>query len=233
MVKKIIIFGFAHSGTTILKSILGHIPEVMEIHNEQKLIKSHQIATDKKYIVCKWPELLPIFFEEQYQDYIKIFIIRNPLWVFSSLNRRNNPKMSAKFNIRKYIQTLQYFIKYHSQQNQQNIFTIKYEELFNDNFKNLKNILDSIGLQYDDSIFNNNLFTNICNQKGSQIPQKEPDEKKHGQFRKWQINQPIVNMNKPEKIDLTEQQQLQILSNQTILETYPEIINYLQKTSKK
>ena len=39
MVKKIIVFGFAHSGTTILKSIIGHIEQVEEIHNEQKIIK--------------------------------------------------------------------------------------------------------------------------------------------------------------------------------------------------
>ena len=87
MVKKIIVFGFAHSGTTILKSIIEHIDEVDEIYPEQKLIKPEQLKTDKKYIVCKWPQVLPIFFESSYQV-ILIFIIRIPVGCFHLLIER-------------------------------------------------------------------------------------------------------------------------------------------------
>ena len=43
---KIIIFGFPHCGTTILKSIIGHIDEVQEIihecsYIEQKITMPH------------------------------------------------------------------------------------------------------------------------------------------------------------------------------------------------
>ena len=36
----------------------------------------------KKYIMCKYPQAKVEFFEEKYKDYIKIFIMRNPLFVF-------------------------------------------------------------------------------------------------------------------------------------------------------
>ena len=44
--KKILIFGFPHSGTTILKSIIGHIDNVEEIINEskiQRILKTFEI----------------------------------------------------------------------------------------------------------------------------------------------------------------------------------------------
>ena len=201
MVKKIIVFGFAHSGTTILKSIIGHIEQVEEIHNEQKIIKKNQMTTDKDYIICKWPDVLINFFEDSYKDYIKIFIVRNPLWVFSSLNRRNNAKMLSKYSISKYNQMLQLFHNFNQKESVNDLYTIKYEDLFENNFKNLKDIFDKIGLIYnEETIFDNNLFTNICNQKGPDVPIEKPDEIKHGHFRKWQINQPIANMNEPSKI---------------------------------
>lgn len=223
MVKKIIVFGFAHSGTTILKSIIGHIQDIEEIYPEQKIIKPHQMKTKKKYIVCKWPEVLSIFFEEPYQDYIKIFITRDPRWVFSSLNRRNNPKMLAKYNFHSYRKNIRLFNEFRESTKISNLYTLRYEDMFESNFSNLKQIFQSIGFSHDDSIFDNTLFRNICNQKGNDIPKKKPDEKKHGHFRKWQINQPIINMNDPEKIDLTEKQRQQILSSQSILSIYPNI----------
>lgn len=229
MVQKIIIFGFAHSGTTILKSIFGHIEQVKEIHQEQKLIRNDQLETDKKYVVCKWPDVLPQFLNDlRYRDYIKIFIIRNPLWVFSSLNRRDNSKMLSKYNISKYIQCAKLFYQFSQQQQSINsLHTIKYEELFDDNFKSLKNIFDKIGFQYQPIIFDNSLYTNICNQKGINIPQNKPDEKKHGHFRKWQINQPFSNMNVPSKIELSEYQKKEILSSEIIQQIYPDIRDYL------
>lgn len=223
MVKKIIVFGFAHSGTTILKSIIGHINDVNEIYPEQKIIKPHQLKTDKEYILCKWPQVLPDFFKSSYDDYIKIFIIRDPRWVFSSLNRRNNIKMSSKYSLQSYHQNVQFFHQFRDSSKISNLYTIRYEDMFENNFCNLKRILDSIGFSYNDTIFNNRLFKNICNQKGDFISEEKPDERNHGHFRKWQINQPITNMNYPHKIELSEQQQQEIISNHRIQQVYPNI----------
>ena len=89
MYKKIIIFGFPHSGTTILRNIISHIENVYEIVDEVSLINDKIDYTNYKFVLCKYPYLIN---ENEllttYYDYIKIFIIRNPLYVFSSLNKR-------------------------------------------------------------------------------------------------------------------------------------------------
>ena len=48
---KIIIFGFPHCGTSILKSIIGHIDDVDEIYDETAEIERE---STKKYILCKF-----------------------------------------------------------------------------------------------------------------------------------------------------------------------------------
>ena len=77
---KIIIFGFPHCGTTILKSIIGHIDEVQEIIPECSYINS---KITKKFAVCKTPFTRGFFFSSPtWNNYYKIFIIRNPFYVF-------------------------------------------------------------------------------------------------------------------------------------------------------
>ena len=198
--KKIIIFGFPHCGTSILKSIIGHIDDVDEIINETKIINK---KTNKKYILCKYPFLKKEFLTKQYEDYIKIFIIRNPLYVFSSLNERFEYNIPNNHSIDIYIKTLDKFIHYQNNPIN-NLYTIKYEDLFIDNYKNIKNILDKIGLIYDDSIFDNSKYINKIVDK--------PINTKHIKKRTDQINKPFINNNNKNKINLL-QEQLNIINN--------------------
>ena len=66
MVQKIIICGFPHCGTSIVKSIIGHIDSVEEIIHETVYI---DIETDKEFILCKCPFTFENFFEKEYDDY--------------------------------------------------------------------------------------------------------------------------------------------------------------------
>ena len=94
MVKKIILFGNAHSGTTILESIINHSPNVYTVRGERLNVRDIDIERcieqKKEYVLIKYPRTYQTFFGKEYKDYIKIFIIRNPVYVFSSLNRRND-----------------------------------------------------------------------------------------------------------------------------------------------
>ena len=154
--QKIIVFGFPHCGTTILRSIIGHSEEVFQICDEIKKIK---INTDKPFIVCKYPFMDSKFFTQEYDDYIKIFIIRNPLFVYSSINKRFIKSIPHDYHPRHYEKVVEQFIRC-KENNVSNIYTIKYEELFDNNYSNIRNILDSIGIDYSDDIFNNALFRN-------------------------------------------------------------------------
>ena len=216
--QKILIFGFPHCGTTILKSIIGHIENVEEIIDETNVINKE---TEKKYILAKWPFTSYAFFTDRYNEYIKIFIIRNPLFVFSSLNKRYNYNIPENHSIEEYINTIKFFIK-NIINPLPNIYLIKYEDMFNNNYQELKNIFDAIGFIYDDKIFDNTKYFNQAHQNVSLLNEK-PKNYEHILYRTWQINQPFVSNNDISKIDLTEEQKKKILGDNNILTIYPDL----------
>lgn len=225
MSQKIIIFGFPHCGTTILKSIIGHIEDVEEIEQESLKIEK---KSNKKFILCKWPFTKDIFFKKNYDDYIKIFIIRNPLFVFSSLNKRFKYRNNKNHSIEKYIETLKKFIMYKDKK-EKNLYTIRYEDIFENNFSSLKNILDNIGIKYDDNIFDNSKYRNVG--PSDKISDEKPKNVNHTAYRTWQINQPFVSNNDVSKIDLKENQKEKIINDPYILKVYPDIESSLKNIS--
>ncbi len=239
--KKIIIFGFPHCGTTILRAIIGHIPEVYEIIgetnkiniNESEILKKNP---EKKYILCKFPFTNNNFYTEKYNDYIKIFILRNPLYVFSSINRRFvNKKPINGHSMNEYKNTCKLFIDNQNNKDDNSYF-IKYEDLFNNNYQKLKDIFDKIGFNYTDDIFDNSkhtncsheLIRNLSSELQQSIKNKTYSDKEHEYFRNMQINQPFVNNNNIDKISLTKLQIKEIINDKYILELYPDILQLYQ-----
>lgn len=218
MNKKIIIIGFPHCGTSILKSIIGHIDDVEEIYGETDYINK---KTNKSFILCKYPFVKESFFEKEYEDYIKIFIVRNPLFVFSSLNKRFKYNIDDNHSIDKYINTLEIFIKYKNNA-KKNIYTIRYEDIFDCNFQALRKIIDEIGMKYNDDIFDNSKYTNI-HFEGVKLMNDKPNETQNVKYRTWQINKPFVSNNDISKIELTKIQKQKIINDPFILEVYPDI----------
>jgi len=218
--KKILICGFPHCGTTILKSIIGHSEDVLEIVDETMRINNK--SSDKPFIMCKWPFTKDVFFNKPYENYIKIFIIRNPLYVFSSLNKRFEYNIAKDHSIDVYIDTAKMFI---NNKNTKNVFTIKYEDIFENNYQILRDILDTIGINYTDDIFNNSKYKNIAH-NGTILVDSKPTnygKNNHIKYRTWQINQPFVSNNDNSKIDLTNIQMEKIINNETILQIYPDL----------
>ena len=216
--QKILICGFPHCGTSIMKSIIGHIEDVEEILNETTTINK---ISSKKFILGKSPFTKDYMFSEEYKDYIKIFIIRNPLFVFSSLNKRYPTPSTNHHSFNEYVNTLKKFIKYKNN-HEKNIYTIKYEDLFENNYEGFKKILNDIGFQYDDTIFDNSKYTNVII-NGEKLVNKKPKNNNHGSYRTWQINQPFILNNDISKIDLNKDQKEEIVNNPYVLQIYPDI----------
>ena len=182
MYNKIIIFGFPHTGTTILKSIIGHIDNVYEIVDETSKIDDNIDYINYNFVLCKYPYLIN---ENElltnYSDYIKIFIIRNPLYVFSSLNKRfKYNTLDESHSIDKYIDTVKQFNNLKNTKNIDKLFLIKYEDIFEYNYKNLKYIFNEIGFNYNDDIFDNSKYINkVQYQNNLIIPEKKPPNYSH------------------------------------------------------
>lgn len=218
MTQKIIIFGFPHCGTSILKSIIGHCDNVEEIIDETCGIYNN---TDKDFIVCKNPHLSDHYFNHHsYSDYIKIFIVRNPLYVFSSLNKRfNHNNNDTVHSLDTYISVIKKFSKYIVSP-RKDVLCLKYEDMFPNNFKVLRDMFDNIGFKYTDDVFDNSKYVNRIF-KNSIIPNQLPKNTDHARYRTFQINQPFENMNDDKKIDLTDQQLEKITHNEFIHVVYP------------
>ena len=226
MCKKVIIFGFPHSGTTILRNIISHIENVFDIVDEVINIDDHlNDYSSYKFVVCKYPYLInEDSLLTEYSDYFKIFLIRNPLYVFSSLNKRfEYQSLDLNHSIEKYINTVKEFNKFKSSNNINNLFLIRYEDIFENNYKNLKYIFDKIGFTYNDSVFDNSKYTNKV-QFGNNltIPKMRPSEQCHQEYRLFQINQLFENNNDKNNMSLTESQRQILTTDTNILEAYPE-----------
>ena len=223
---KIIIFGFPHCGTTILRSIIGHIDEVDVEIAEQCDCKKQ---TNKKYALCKTPFLINLN-HPKYNEYIKIFIIRNPFYVFSSLNKRFDYFIPLNHQIDKYIDTIRKF-NYYKNNPVKNLYTIRYEDMFDNNYQALKTMFTDIGFNYDDKIFNNTHYTNISHTQFKTPPENKPLENKHEEYRMWQINQQFINNNDHTKLRLVPYQINMILDEPEILDIYPNIIDTLTSSN--
>jgi hypothetical protein len=226
--KKIIVFGFPHCGTSIMKSIIGHIEGVEEIYSEKFSVGRPSSNNETEYKLCKWPFTEPKFFKTEYDEYIKIFIVRNPLYVFSSINNRVlNEDPGYNHSVDHYIDTIKHF-NYYKENNKKNLYLIRYEDLFDNNYKNIKDIFNSIGFNYTDKIFENSNFVNKIGECIVNPLDKSPVATDHLRYRTWQLNQNFENNNGKTKINLTSIQRNTILKSVDIKKSYPNIINCIK-----
>jgi len=216
--KKILITGFPHSGTSILKSKLGECPNLYECVYEESFVKEEHIAKEqgKEYILTKTP-ILPIDIraggihftrvpESRYYEYIIILVVRNPWNVFTSLIKDGKDPLnkfevnqSQDYHIRlsEWLVASQFFLNA-KQSKLEDVYTIKYEDFFTNNFENLYRLMDSIGLQYSENIFSEKT-KNYIHAPGVNYDNIDPNDvsyaKNRLELRTWQINQPFQNMN--------------------------------------
>ena len=216
--KKILITGFPHTGTSILKSKFGECKNVYEVANECDFITPSHIydSRNAEYVLIKSP-IIPINIrandvrkirldDSVYKDYIIIFVTRNPYNVFTSIIKSGQDPLTKcdvyldskyHFRISEYIASLQ-IIKNVKTHNIPNTYSIKYEDFFDNDGNAIKDIMDSIGLQYDDDIFHKKtkeyIHSSGVNFKDIDISKISYKENRLA-YRTWQINQPFQNMN--------------------------------------
>lgn len=233
VLKKIFIFGFPHSGTTILRTIISHAPKVYTIIEEtfliDQLIKKVDLA-DYDFVLFKNPVMRQDYFQQSFFDVNKIFIIRNPLFAISSYNTRHKDKINEHFRknvVDCYLEMAHAYL-YYQKNIIPNLYFIKYEDIFSDNFLIIKNILSKIGIEFTDDIFDNKKYKNIShkNQNLSDVPTTRPNDSDHEELRFYQVNQELKNNNDFNKIHLSKCQLERIFNNEDVNKIYPDIKNF-------
>lgn len=224
--KKILVTGFPHTGTSILKSKLGECKNLYECINEESFVREHHIALEKgkEFSLVKTP-ILPIDIraggvhftrvpESRYYEYIIIMVIRNPWNVFTSIIKDGkNPlntfhiDQSSEYHIRvtEYEVAGKFFLD-SIKDDLEDIHCIKYEDFFDNENKKLFELMDKIGLEYSPDIFQTKTKDYIHT---THIDYKNIDgtnvsyEKNRLELRTWQINQSFQNMNS--EVDIPEE----------------------------
>ncbi|MAX46131.1 MAG: hypothetical protein CMB24_04960, partial [Euryarchaeota archaeon] len=131
-----------------------------------------------------------------------IFIIRNPYYVFSSLNNRMGYGLRKKHTIDDYEKTSELFL---SKTDNSNLLKIKYEDLFDNNFQELKNVFNFLNLEYSSMLTDSQDY-----------PEDMPSEEDHVRFRNWQTRQKFRCMNDPSRLNLLPEQVKKISEIKTI-----------------
>lgn len=201
--KTIFIAGYQHSGTSVLRRLIGSHPSVFEVSVEcvpksicqKKLLKGN--VNNLKHVVCKSPI---IWFTDVYKKIIeeqgdyRINIARNPLDVFSSLYLRYknyDPSRRNYEDVRHWVEWARYFLDSTPDRD----LNIKYEDLFvgeDPNMEAIDRIISHCGLTPCPEILSLKQESE-CPVCYSCVPKEEPDRHQHEAFRSWQINQPLRN----------------------------------------
>jgi hypothetical protein len=170
---------------------------------------------DKEFILKKTP-ILPVEIRAntlqrtqsgfEYGDYILIFVIRNPWNVFTSIMKQGvnplnklQPNEGGEYFIKvdEYLAAATFFLDV-STGDYKNMYSIKYEDFFPNDFQKLKELFDSIGLEYTNDIFTTRSknYIHAPNVNYDNIDSTNLSYSKNRlELRTWQINQPFQNMN--------------------------------------
>ena len=211
--KKILVTGFPHCGTSILRAKFGEANNLFDQKQESIYPVNIGEVINKGYEFYLWKHpLLHTEFKSvggyslknnthQFKNTDIISIIRNPYYALSSfLNRKDNIFHTPNKAFGAYIETATKWLDAKNNQ-YDGVYTIRYEDMFLDDYKALWNITNSIGLEFPITSFDEKTQTYVMN--GKQYFETEPDGGfKGAEYRIWQMNQEFKNMNHPDKLDL-------------------------------
>jgi hypothetical protein len=200
---KIMIIGSPHSGTSILKTIIGKHKSVHSHDGESFEPKERHIQG--MINLQKYPMMAPELNLNHLKDYKTIFLIREPDYCLRSLRERFKdvevPDDHKQYFHKEYWQWLM------SSYLACGYIKMRYQDIFNP--RKLEEMFDKLDLKCPISpygTYERKLF------KDSIIPKEKPDPRDHVNFRMWQLNQPIMNKNLettiPDAGEFTELQEL-------------------------
>jgi hypothetical protein len=158
----IFITGFPHCGTTILRKLLGNSSCVVDVIPEvgfaPRVAMARARANGKSHVVYKKPifsEALKKYVDQEYDQFNKrIIILRNPLQVFSSINRRfKNTRypFGRTHTFDQYEHCCRQF-DWYRKNNQENTLPVLYEDLFKGG---LEKVFEFSGIPWSDEITKN------------------------------------------------------------------------------
>lgn len=183
---RILVTGFHHSGTSILRKLIGRHPDVVELTAE---VKAKDILKTPRYVnmVMKSPNMSGSVYSacKHTKDLKVICIFKDPRDCYYSLKERFGAYSFKKLK-RKWIECLQNALKL--RRRSANCMIVRYEDLFKEGA--LEEIFRWVGLNFDKE--------NILVSSPWYGP--VPDPQDNIIYRAYQLSQPFVKMSSKSKL---------------------------------
>lgn len=196
--KKILVTGFPHCGTTILRKIIGNHPDILDVTQETRSINNGLVrkakSNGKKGVVIKEPFFFRLGqnmrqIQQKYSGYKMVLIIRDPTDIISSMNMRFNKDIPPNHNFSQWEKYAKAFLNSKTDF----CYKITYEDMFRNEYAKLKDLFQWLGLEWNDNVINSNESRVTKHNRGAVFPKgKVPPRNHSDNFRTWQVNQKIV-----------------------------------------
>jgi hypothetical protein len=176
---KIFVYGYRHTGTTILRKIIGSHSMIYDYIDETLFPP----GLDAESVVFKHPSL-PTHLQD---DCKRVMIMKNPWDVFGSLRMRYGDFTyeAAVNTLRSYGVFIEHFLVTTD-------LKVKYEDLFTAGV--IEGLFESLGFEYEGEKDEPAYISS----RHMDIPDKPPPTQRegddHARWRTWQINQPLRDM---------------------------------------
>jgi hypothetical protein len=193
---RIFITGHQHSGTSILKKIIGNSPDVYDMLNEVfpdwLLGEEIEGENEKDFVVLKYPDCTDevVEFSNELSAIKFICIIRDPRDIFTSLKERHGNSYTFDAFKKTWIPIMRNCIEVSKLHNG---YIVRYEDLFKNDYEEVEKIFNWLGVPYEDTVVTKNeerKVTSNC----EEFPETIPTRKNHDQFRSYQISSPFTQM---------------------------------------
>ena len=223
--KRIYVVGNPHSGTTILRKIIGDHPDLFDITQEVRLPsqKQESLKTPNGYqqgnkgFVCKCP-LVDIRSEEflkETEGLHVIGIIKDIRDVAVSMRERDE-----KYTVQRVISDwtkINMMLDRLNESSKSPFKMVTYEKTFPEDkqIEKFREIFEWLGLDFDEKLLTeSHLRPKKIN---SHVPtEKNPGRKNQGDFRAWQTSQPVKDLSGRYKTLLSQEDQDLIMSNEQV-----------------
>jgi len=196
---RILIAGFPHSGTSILRKIIGNHPEVHDYYQSEvaRYPRPRGLGVFKRLLPYEYCGKRHVVFKIPRHDVELstnadriIYVIKNPFDVFASLNIRSESALPDSCSLAAWQDYAKYFL---DKRFSGRCYKVRYEDLFPHDFALVKAIFSWLDLDWDDSVLNTESRYTPIRYEGH-MPSSEPPRTQHPAFRAWQTSQKLENL---------------------------------------
>jgi len=208
---RILVTGVPHSGTSILRKLIGNHPDVWDVSTECICIRSRPKGfTNEKAFVCKvttvyktWPE-----------GYLIVGVYRDIHDILLGMEERGLDTTYEEFR-REYIKQNTRLLEHAATKD--NVIVVRYESLFDSEHTVLKRVFGFCGLSFFPEIVTENHLRKALINRG-EIQDEEPPRTSHEDFRTWQINSPFKQCGGRWKTEMSQELKDKIRDDKEMLD---------------